>query len=90
MAATKDDISRWFDEAKLNGATHLIVVTDTFDYNDFPVQVKKVEDFWTTYHQYSKPTNMNEIMEVYDMSMPKDEQMAEHRARHCPPKDVTA
>lgn len=89
MAASKDDISRWFDEAKLNGATHLLVVCDTFDYNDFPVHVKKTEDFWEAYKQYQKETNMSRIMEVYDMSVPKDEQMAEDRAWHCPPKDVT-
>jgi hypothetical protein len=86
MAATKDDIERWFDEAKLNGATHLIIVCDTFDYEDFPVHVKKVEDFWTTYNLYNKPENMTRIMEVFDMNAPKDEQMA-GRAWNCPPKE---
>lgn len=89
MATTKDDISRWFDEAKLDGASHLIVVCDTFSYEDFPVHVKKVEDFWTVYKLYKKPENMTSIMEVYDMNIPKDEQMAEQRAWHRPPEEVS-
>jgi hypothetical protein len=32
MATTKEDISQWFDEGVKKGATHMLVVTDTFDY----------------------------------------------------------
>lgn len=89
MAASKDDISRWFDEAKLDGAVYLIVATDTFDWDDYPVHVKNAEDFWVVYHLHNKETNMQRVMEVYDMSLPKDEQMEEPRSWHVPPQ-VTA
>lgn len=88
MPATKDDISRWFDEAKLDGAVFLLVATDTFDWEDYPVHVKKVEDFWKTYDLYNKDTNMQRVTEVYDMNLPKDEQMAERRAVHFPPRET--
>jgi hypothetical protein len=88
MPASREDISRWFDEAKLDGATHLIVATDTFDYEDYPVHVKKVEDFWEAYKLHNKETNMQRVTEVYDMSLPKDEQMAAPRAWNLPPRET--
>ena len=36
MATTKEDISVWFDEARREGATHLLVVCDEFDYEEAP------------------------------------------------------
>jgi hypothetical protein len=37
MAATKDDLSNWFDDGVSAKATHMIVVCDTFNYDDYPV-----------------------------------------------------
>jgi hypothetical protein len=37
MAATKQDIIGWLDRGKAQGATHVIVVCDTFDWDDYPV-----------------------------------------------------
>jgi hypothetical protein len=44
MAATYERISGWFDRGVAQGATHLVVVCDTFDYEDYPVFVKPGED----------------------------------------------
>ena len=44
MATTKDTITRWFNEACNRKASHLIIVTDTFDYDDYPVFVMPEED----------------------------------------------
>ena len=34
MAATRSDISQWFDRGKKLGATHMLVVCDTLDWDD--------------------------------------------------------
>jgi len=44
MATTKEDIQRWLDYGKESGATHVIVVCDTFDWEDYPVYVSPTED----------------------------------------------
>jgi len=44
MAVTKGEIRTWLLEAKKEGATHVIVVCDTFDYDDYPVKVMPGED----------------------------------------------
>ena len=36
MAATKDEISSWFDRGVAQKATHMIVVCDTLDHEDYP------------------------------------------------------
>lgn len=44
MAASKEDISWWYDEGVKAGATHLIVVCDTYDHEDYPVYCSSPED----------------------------------------------
>jgi hypothetical protein len=44
MAATQEDIRRWLKEAKKEGATHVIVVCDSFDHEDYPVPVMPGEN----------------------------------------------
>jgi hypothetical protein len=76
MAASRQDLSEWFDEGVSEGATHMIVVCDTFDWEDYPVFVKgNVESKIEHYRQ----APMQKIMEVYNLSISKQEQMAERR-----------
>jgi hypothetical protein len=44
MSTTHEDIARWLKEGKAKGATHLIVVCDTFDHDDYPVYVMPGEN----------------------------------------------
>ena len=44
MAATREDIDRWINHAKEIGATHIISVCDTFDWEDYPVYVMPKDD----------------------------------------------
>jgi hypothetical protein len=77
------EISEWFDQGKQQGATHMIVVCDTFDHDDYPVYVGAGDDFWEKYDHYNGQ-NMQRIMEVYDLSHDKQSQMNEHRAHRVP------
>ena len=79
MAASKVDINEWFDSGLEQGATHLIVVCDSFDWEDYPVFVRPGQDAREVSNDYSGQ-EMQRVMEVYSLSQDKDTQMAQHRA----------
>lgn len=92
MAATKDDIRQWLQSGKAQNATHVIVVCDTFDYEDYPVFVSpnenaqsKAREYGTTGHN-GLPTlanmSMQRVMEVYSLSHDLESQLNEYRAFH--------
>lgn len=85
MSTTKDDIRRWLERGRANGARWLIVVCDTFSYEDYPVTVKADEPFWDVYAKNNGP-NMTRVMEVYDLDMPWDAQLDQRRAYSVPPR----
>jgi hypothetical protein len=73
---SKADIARWFRDGVDIGATHMIVVCDTFDYEDYPVYVspeQKVRKVVAA-HQLSAG-NMQKVMEVYDLRKDMKEQV---------------
>jgi len=79
MPATRDEIAAWFDRGVALGATHMIVVCDTFSYEDYPVFVKPEEDVRARETEFAEQS-MQKIMEVYDLKRDRDAQLAEHRA----------
>jgi hypothetical protein len=79
LATTKKDISEWFDRGVRYMATHLIVVCDTFDYEDYPVYVSREESV-NERVDYFRKQDMQKVMEVYDLSKDKEEQLNQHRA----------
>lgn len=79
MAATRKEIREWFLEGKKKKATHLIVVCDSFSYEDYPVFVSKEEDVHKVFEEYNDK-DMQKVMEVYNLSLGLEEQMKEHRA----------
>lgn len=81
MAASTSNLIRWFQEGVKQNATHMIVVCDTYDWEDFPVYVSADQDAREVASKYAG-ANMQKIMEVYNLKMNMDSQMAEHRAFH--------
>jgi hypothetical protein len=79
MATTKEDIRQWLHEGKKQGATHVLVVCDQFDWEDYPVYVKPGEDVRKKVAEY-QGQNMQKIMECYSMKIDLDKQLAEHRS----------
>jgi hypothetical protein len=67
MATTKGDILNWLQDGHERGATHMIVVCDTFDHDDYPVYVMPDEDVHKKESEYSGK-NMQRVMEVYKLS----------------------
>jgi len=71
---TKTDIERWLKEAPKN-ATHMVVVCDTFDYEDYPVYVTEGQDVHRVKSAYSG--NMQRVMEVYNLKKNIKEQLSQ-------------
>ena len=76
---TKEDIDEWFDRGVAQEATHLIVVVDSFDYEDYPVFIKPTDDLPDKMNDI-RNSPMQRIMEVYKLSMDKETQLNETRA----------
>lgn len=81
MGTSRAEISEWFDQGVKQGSTHMIVVCDTYDWDDYPVYVSKDEDCRKKAESYNGK-DMQRVMEVYSMAVDKESQMAEHRAFH--------
>jgi hypothetical protein len=60
----------------------MIVACDTFDYEDFPVNVMPGEDPKKKAAEYDNPNKMLRLMEVYSLSRDIEEQLRERRAFH--------
>ena len=57
----------WLTEAAQDpDVTHVLVVTDTFSYEDYPVSVQRSQDVKERIKHYDGP-NMQKVMEVYAM-----------------------
>lgn len=74
MGTSVDEIRAWLEEGKRDGKSHVIVVCDTFDHEDYPVFVSKDQNPRIVAKEYDSK-NMQKIMEVYNLSMDFDEQL---------------
>lgn len=61
MGTSIQEISEWFDEGVRQGAT-LLVVCDTYDYEDYPEYAKSKEQALA---MDKNPGSMQRVMEVY-------------------------
>jgi hypothetical protein len=55
----------------------MLVVCDTFSYEDYPVYILPDQDLNSAIDQYSN--NMQRVMECYDLRADKEEQLTERR-----------
>ena len=65
--ATKEDIENWIRVAHENGNKYLMVVNDTFSYEDYPVYAKNDEELQNLKQQYNNK-NMQDIMRIYTLN----------------------
>lgn len=79
MGTSKEDIRNWIKYGQEQGATHLIVVCDTYDWDDYPVYVMATEDVRKKYADYNGP-NMQKVMEVYNLTKDIEKQLSQYRA----------
>lgn len=74
MSVTRVEIGRWFDQAVRDGATHMMVVLDGYNFDEFPVNVMYGEDPQERADEYNTRT-MQRVLEVYDLSISKEVQL---------------
>jgi hypothetical protein len=79
---THSDIREWLERGKKDKRkpTHMLVVCDTFDHEDYPVYVYPDEDVYKRSEGYRNGENMQRLMEVYKYSMDLETQLNQHRS----------
>lgn len=82
--ATQDSISKWWDEAEKDSSKWMIIVYDSFDRHDYPVWGKTKKDLNYALKEFNNSEKMSRIMEVYDLSLNKKEQISAHRVWNIP------
>lgn len=80
MAASMSDIRGWLKRATPRD-THMIVVYDRWDYEDYPVFIHEGQDIQEEI-RFRDGKNMTSVMEVYNLRMDIESQLAEKRAWH--------
>jgi hypothetical protein len=78
MRTTQADIRAWLTRTP-KSATHMLVVCDTFSYEDYPVFVDASESVHEVAMKNNGP-NMTRLMEVYNLSMDIETQLAQDRS----------
>ena len=73
----REEIREWLESAKEMGSTHMLVVCDTYDWEDYPVFVGEDHDIDERIEHFHGP-NMQKVMEVYLMSEDLEEQLERH------------
>lgn len=63
MAATREDIRDWVEKGRRDGMTHVIVMSDWFDSEDYPVYVKPDQNVYEV--ESEKREDGDRLMEVY-------------------------
>jgi hypothetical protein len=76
-------LKEWFDEGVKLGAAYMVVVCDTFDWEDYPVYCSSKERAEST---ISSPGSMQKVMEVYDLRADKAAQFRGGRTWALTPK----
>lgn len=76
---TKEDIRFWLETARKQGASHVIVVCDTFDHEDYPVYVTPPQDVHEVKERYDN-NSMQRIMEVYLVAGDWEAQLGQPRS----------
>ena len=68
MAANRADVDLWINTARKRGCKYIISMCDTFDYDDYPVYCKDVNDLIMTYERHAgiNMQNVNEIIMIND------------------------
>lgn len=66
LIGTPDRIAEWIESAKTKFATHLILVTDTFNYEDYPVEVTRHQNFREVISERNA-RSMQRVYAVYEI-----------------------
>jgi len=77
MSTSVDTLKFWLDQGNTGEYSHMIVATDSFDYEDYPIYVSQGDN-----PEAHRPSNGDRVMECYSYGLPLAQQLAESRANH--------
>lgn len=81
MSTALAELRTWFEDAESSGASHMIIVCDTYDWEDYPVFVSPGDDPVEVATEFNGK-DMQKIMECYKISLGWDSQSKEYRSNH--------
>lgn len=64
MTTTLDELRAWVARGKADNARYMLVVCDTYDWENYPVYVMQNTDVVAEYKRYHGP-QMQKVVEVY-------------------------
>jgi hypothetical protein len=76
---TRQEIAHWLEAGRTGDNTHMIVVCDNFDFEDYPVYVPKGKNVRNVFAEYDNK-NMQIVMEVYSYRKNLEQQLNQQRA----------
>jgi hypothetical protein len=78
-----NEIRGWLIDGIKKGATHCLIIYDSWDYENYPRYVMPGEDVYEITKEYEKEyLTVERLMEIYNLSMDIDKQLKEDRAMH--------
>jgi hypothetical protein len=77
MAATREDISLWFDHGVTFNSKYMVIICDTYDWEDYPAYFSNADE---ARMKMRAPGEMQKVMECYDLGADKEVQMNQFRA----------
>lgn len=77
---TVEEIRSWLSDGIALKATHMLIVCDRYDYEDFPVYVRKGEDVNAIVAQHDGP-NMTKVHCTFDYNLSLEYQLREQIPR---------
>lgn len=72
---TKDVLRDWFRYGVGEQAMFLLVICDTFSWEDYPVLAFSVAEAKDKHYKYLTGSNMTQVMEIYDLRKDMEEQI---------------
>jgi hypothetical protein len=84
---TRDEIAEWVKRGKKENYKFIVVVCDTFDYEDYPVFCKNAAECWSEYEKHNGK-NRQKVMEVYDLTKDTDMQLKQGRVMQLPERRI--
>lgn len=89
MPTTMSDIREWISRYDKKEYSHVVIVVDGFDHEDYPVPVKFEQDVKEVIREHSG--NMQRVMEIYNLGMDIEKQINTDRAWNigaCPKPEI--
>ncbi len=82
MATSRDEIRSWTTRDEAGRARWMIVVSDTFEHEEYPVYITDEDEYHKKVAEIQK--GPDRIMEVYDLHMNIESQLHERRVWNGP------